>query len=75
MSFKRLGPTPKDSFLNASGWEALLEGDHDRDFILSGVREGFHIVTDLDFEPAEVDNYTSALCPENREIVDKQIRT
>jgi len=55
-------------------WEQELQGDPDRDFILSGVQHGFHIVDSSDQpEPAETDNYPSTA--QNHEAVEKQILT
>jgi hypothetical protein len=48
--------------LNVSAWEAELQSDPDRDFIVSGIKEGFNIV-DSDSIPTavETDNYSSAI--------------
>ena len=68
-------PPSRDSFLIPAGWEAALPPtDEDYEYILAGVREGFHIVDCLDFKPAEVDNYTSATHPDTRKLVEDQIR-
>ena len=48
-------------------------GDNDREFLLQGVREGFKIVSTFDFESVEVENYNSALDPENITQVEEQI--
>lgn len=70
---KPVGAPLRDSFLRPQAWEELLRGDPDRSFLLEGVSEGFNIVDAFDFVPAEVDNYISATCPENREVVESCI--
>ena len=55
-------------------WERELIGDKDREFLLEGVRDGFNIVSKFDFEPAEEENYGSALDPENVASVEEQIK-
>ena len=73
-SLKRVAPPRKDSFLNLTGWEAALpKADLDYEFIISGVRDGFHIVDSTEFEEAATPNYSSALAGEIRPKVEKQI--
>lgn len=57
-------------------WESLLPAsDVDFNYILTGVREGFMITTEECSGPRRKQrNYKSALCGENREAVEKQIR-
>ena len=43
--------------------------DPDADFLLDGIRNGFHLVSNFDFKPAEVDNYSSVENPKFRELV------
>ena len=43
--------------------------------MLEGIREGFHIVDDFNFVPAEVENYVSATGAEHRDKVERCIRT
>ena len=68
-------PPLKNSFLIPCGWEALLpRSDRDRDFILAGVRDGFHIVDSLKFKPVETTNYSSATQANIRPQVEAQIK-
>ena len=58
-----------------SKWEAELETDPDRDFILTGIKEGFHIVDpDCDIRSSEVQNHKSALDPGARSEVEELIK-
>lgn len=60
-----------------SAWEEEVSSDDPkRDFLLTGVREGFHIV-DPDSIQHDVfmDNYKSATGCEHRHLVEQQIRT
>ena len=69
-------PPHTNSFLNPAGWERhLSKSDADYVHIIEGVRNGFHIVDDFPFAPAEVDNYTSATGSDARVLVKKQILT
>ena len=34
------------SALHVSAWESVLKDDPDRDFLLDGIKHGFHIVTE-----------------------------
>ena len=52
----------------------LQADDSKRDIILTGIREGFHIVDVSQIVPAEMDNYKSATCVKTRDIVKAQIR-
>ena len=55
----------------------LQADDPKRDIILTGIREGFHIVDVSQIVPAvpaEMDNYKSATCVKTRDIVEAQIR-
>lgn len=61
--------------LNYSEWEIELQEDPDRDFLLDGIREGFHIINPGSvFKPAEMPNYRSATVI-NRQKVEAQLRT
>ena len=49
-----------------------LETDEDKDYLLTGIREGFRIVDENVIpEPVELNNYTSAL--QHKEVVENQI--
>jgi hypothetical protein len=65
------------SALIATAWEHELPLTyHDREFIVTGVREGFHILNVDDVhECVEVDNYESATNLANRAKVDAQVIT
>jgi hypothetical protein len=59
-------------------WEAELQEDGDRDFILSGLRDGFSLVDSEKIDsivPAEVNNYGSVTDNQTRKAVEAQIRT
>ena len=57
-------------------WEDELPSDDvDREFILSGIRNGFHIVSNSDFAEVECDNYKSAIDPSIHDKVESQIKT
>ena len=56
-------------------WDRELGDDIDREFLLEGIKDGFHVVSSFDFSPAECDNYNSALDVQTRPLVEKQIRT
>ena len=51
-----------------------MRGDEDCEFLLDGVKDGFKIVSNFGFESVEVDNYNSALDPENIDLVEIQIK-
>jgi hypothetical protein len=57
-------------------WEQELENDIDKYFLLDGIKNGFKI-RNIDQDPVAVEkeNYNSATCPENRNLVEKQILT
>ena len=74
-SVKLVAP-PQNSFLNPEGWRKHLPRTQENyEYIIQGVTEGFHIVTSLDFQPAEVDNYSSATNPLIKHQVESQIKT
>ena len=51
-----------------------MQGDEDREFILSGIREGFDIIPGTrDIPQSECDNSRSATNPDTKPKVDKQI--
>ncbi len=55
--------------------EELSPDDPDRDFIIAGVRDGFHIVDrPLQANAVETNNYKSATCTDYRELVEAQIK-
>ena len=57
-------------------WEDELPSDDvDREFILSGIRNGYHIVSNSDFAEVECDNYKSAIDPSIHDKVESQIKT
>ena len=64
---------PLQQALDVGQWEAELEGDVDADFLLEGVRWGFHLVSERNFEPVDCDNYSSTSDPKYRDLVEKQI--
>jgi hypothetical protein len=52
----------------------MLEGDPDREFLLQGIRQGFHILDqNSKLCPAFTGNYSSATCPDNIDKVEAQI--
>lgn len=56
-------------------WDRELMGDPDRDFILRGVKEGFHIINpDAVIEEAFTKNYKSATGKEHFTQVDAQVK-
>ena len=58
--------------LRLDAWEHELPSDDvDRDYILSGIRDGFHIVSSSDFTEVECDNYKSAIDPSIHMKVEK----
>ncbi len=58
----------------AAVWEKELEHDPDKDFLLKGIRHGFDIVNSETVPlPVDMPNHKSALSPENRPKVEKQI--
>ena len=57
-------------------WEKELVGDPDREFLLKGIRNGFHIIDQTcNLKPVCQNNYKSATCPEAKPMVEKQILT
>ena len=73
------GPTvkpvaPQNSFLRPEAWAKYLSDDADREFLLEGVYNGFHIVDSTDFVPAEMENYQSATAGSCRDKVEETIR-
>ena len=63
--------------LNYRAWERLLPEDYEqRDFILNGIKDGFHIIDpDCISHSVEMDNYTSAAAENVRAQVETQILT
>lgn len=60
--------------LRLDSWEQELPfNDPKREFILSGIKDGFHIVDSLGNQNVEVNNYKSATCLKNRDSVENQI--
>jgi hypothetical protein len=59
--------------LDLQCWEVELGEDTDREFLLAGIRDGFHIVSDFDFKPVECENYQSALAVDAKAAVEAQI--
>ena len=59
--------------LKVDVWVDELEGDADKEFLLEGIKNGFHLVNDFNFVPAECANYSSVY--ENFDLVEAQIRT
>ena len=54
--------------------EQELEGDVDREFLLTGFKYGFHIIdNEADLTPVTMSNYKSVTCPEVRQQAEKQI--
>lgn len=63
------------SRLHLQAWEEELESDIDKEFLLQGVSQGFHIISpDSDITPVEVKNHRSAVDPKVRPFVQKLIR-
>jgi len=64
--------------LHIVAWEHELPLTHpQRDYLLDGIKHGFHIV-DIDTLPnnyVKVSNYKSATCRDNRDKVTRQIMT
>lgn len=65
-----------ESSLNYGAWcEELPPNYPNRDYILEGVCNGFHIIDpDLITREVEMDNYTSVTCAQNIDKVSEQIR-
>jgi hypothetical protein len=56
-------------------WESELQGDHDRQYIINGLRQGFCITKeDAIIRPAYSANYRSATCSDNKIRVESQIK-
>ena len=67
----------RDTALNYEAWCEELPSDFpNRDYILAGIKDGFHIVDDIDLQcdQVEMDNYRSATCTENFAKVEHQIK-
>ena len=68
----------RDGALVLGAWkEELPLNDSRRDFLLNGVRDGFHIVNSVPetgLRPVFTKNYKSATCHENRSKVEEQIK-
>jgi hypothetical protein len=77
---KRLGPQPTSSCplsRHYDTWEAELEGDPDKDFLLSGIKCGFPLIdneAELPCSSVEVANYKSATSPSVISRVEAQIK-
>ena len=55
-------------------WAEELSRDPDREFLLDGIRHGFHIIDpNVSLAPAEVQNYHSATSELSRSLVESQI--
>ena len=55
-------------------WQSELPFDSDRDFLLSGINNGFHFIDpNASIQPAEQHNYRSATAEPYRTKVEKQI--
>ena len=68
-----LQPSPLTK--NIDAWTENLTNDPDRDFLLTELKDGFHIVSsDSGLRPAEVTNYKSATRDDVRDKVKKTIR-
>ena len=62
--------------LNVDWWDIELGGDPDRDFLMDGIRNGFHVIDKgAILSPATMDNYRSATDPIIRNKVENQILT
>ena len=61
--------------LKLDTWEAELGDDMDREYLVQGIKNGFHILSNFDFAHAECDNYNSALDPSIHDAVELQIKT
>ena len=61
---------------NIGNWDHELSNDSDRDFIISGLKEGFKIMDfpSVPLTRVECENYTSATCAQNKSRVEQQIR-
>ena len=60
--------------MNTPIWEKELALDPDKEFLLHGVREGFHLIPpDIHLKPAEQNNYHSATNPHNKNKVESTI--
>lgn len=68
-------PPPQESALDFQSWELELPLDYPRrDFLLAGIKEGFHIVNPEQItSQVEVDNYKSATDLKYANKVEKQI--
>ena len=53
----------------------LSDDDCDREFLLDGIKNGFHIVSSSDFAMVECENYNSAMGPSVFSAVETQINT
>nr|XP_006819860.1 PREDICTED: uncharacterized protein LOC102805774 [Saccoglossus kowalevskii] len=70
-----ISPPAFSSALTFSEWESELKDDPDKEFLLEGIRDGFHIVSpESRFQPAHVANYKSATVS-SRQQVEKQLRS
>ena len=70
-TFLRPSPLTK----NIDAWAENLTNDPDHDFVLTGPKDSFQIVSrDSDLRPAEVTNYKSATGDDVRDKVEKAIR-
>ena len=57
-----------------SNWESELEGDPDEQFILEGIKQGFHIIDpDCDIQMTEMPNHKSALDPNVKPFIEETI--
>lgn len=59
-----------------TAWQTELDSDPDRTFLLTGIKEGFHIVDQtVNLKPVLQANYTSATSVDNRCKVEAQIKS
>ena len=56
-------------------WEMELRDDEDREFLLDGIKHGFHIVNEQGFKQVECENYNSTLNCVTQAAMEKQIKT
>lgn len=67
---------PSPLILALSRWAEELKEDFERDFLLTGISQGFRITSaDSHFVSVDCKNYLSATCVENFSKVESQIRT
>ena len=70
--------TKQCGFVYNAWEEEIPAGFPDRDTILTGIRDGFKIIMDINVEkitPVEVQNYKSSTNPNVRKSVEQQIKS